>query len=61
MNFDMEHALRDLDEKTPAYLVDEIFAHGDLTMRKLALGALEDVEPEKRTVRVLAEMLRITP
>lgn len=61
MRFEVQNALRDLDEKTPAYLLEEIFHHGDLKVRTEAARALAELDPKRRTTRVLLEMLRITP
>lgn len=61
MRFEVQNALRDLDQKTPAYFLEEIFSHGDLKVRTEAAQALADLDPERRTTRILLEMLRITP
>ena len=58
-HFDTCHALRDLDRKTPAYFLQEIFHHGDQKVRMHAAEALADLEPERKSVRILREILRI--
>lgn len=59
MEFETANALRDLDRRTPVYLRDEIFAHGDLTMRKNAIETFQTLDPDRKTCRVLIEMLKI--
>jgi hypothetical protein len=61
MNFEVQNALRDLHERTPGYFLQEIFHHGDLKVRTEALKVLGDIDPKRRTTRLLLEMLRITP
>lgn len=61
MRFEVQNALRDLDEKTPGYFLEEIFHHGDLKVREQALKVLGDIDPKRRTTRVLLEMLEIAP
>ena len=58
-HFDTLQALRDLDRKTPAYFLQEIFHHGDQTVRMNSAEALKDLEPERKSVRILREILRI--
>ena len=60
MRFEVQHALQDLDQPIPAYLKQEVFAHGSLTLRNAAIEALRDQDPKERTVRVLTHMLRLT-
>ena len=59
MHFEFKNALTDLDQKTPSYLRQEIFAHGKLTMRREAIKALSDLDTSQLTVRVLREIIRI--
>jgi hypothetical protein len=59
MSFEVTHALRNLDERTPEFFRRELFAHGDLTMRRVAIEAL--TKPSKRSVRILCEILRLVP
>jgi hypothetical protein len=61
MRFEVQNALRDLDEKTPGYFLEEIFHHGDLKVRLQALKVLGDIDPTRRSTRVLLEMLKIAP
>lgn len=61
MRFEVQNALRDLDEKTPGYFLEEIFHHGDLKVRGQALKVLGDIDPKRQTTRVLLEMLKIAP
>lgn len=59
MEFEVTNALRDLDERTPAYLLEEIFHHGDLKVRINAGLVLKDLAPNQRTNRVLREWLKL--
>ncbi len=59
MRFEFQHALRDLGSRTPTYFLEEIFHHGSLKVRTASLAALEDLNPKRRTTRVLKEMLRL--
>lgn len=61
MRFEVQNALRDLHEKTPSYFLEEIFHHGDLKVRTQAIKVLADLDPKRKTVRLLKEMLRLTP
>jgi hypothetical protein len=63
MNFNLQNALRDLSHWTPAYLRQEIFSHGDLTVRNAAIKVLTelDSDPEHECVRLLSDMLRTIP
>jgi hypothetical protein len=48
--FEHEHALRDLNKRTPEYLRGELFAHGDLTMIRDAKRILaEGIDPTGAT------------
>lgn len=53
------NALRDLDERMPAYFRSEIFAHGSSTPAIEAAEVLTALDPGKRSVRVLREMLKL--
>jgi hypothetical protein len=44
MNFEVQNALTTLDKRTPAFLIAESFAQGDLTAKRAAVKALEDLE-----------------
>ena len=59
MQFEIKHALNDLDQRTPAYFLQEIFHHGRLKVRDDAIEALKTMETERKSVRVLREILRI--
>lgn len=59
MDFETVNALRNLDHRTPDYLREEIFAHGDLTTRKHAIEALKTLDPECKSWRILIEMFQI--
>lgn len=59
MEFEVTNALRDLDNATPAYLLQEIFHHGDLKVRMESIKVLKDLDVTRRTGRVLIEWLRI--
>lgn len=61
MRFEFENALRDLDRRTPDYIQGEIFHHGSLKLKTLAVEVLRDLEPRKKTAAKLRGMLRITP
>ena len=43
MNFEVQNALTTLDKRTPAFLISEAFAHGDMTAKKQAAQALRDL------------------
>ena len=45
MSFEVEHALRDMDQKTTPYLLEEIFHHGDLKVRIDAARELAMLDP----------------
>lgn len=59
MNFEIMSALRDLDERMPAYFRSEIFAHGGITPAIEAAEVLTALDPGKRSVRVLREVLKL--
>ena len=61
MRFEVKNALRDLDATTPSYMREEIFHHGDLKVRTEALKVLGDLDPKRKSTRLLKEMLRLTP
>lgn len=61
MEFDTLNALRDLDRGTPDYIRGELFAHGDLTVRKNAIEVLTTLDPVRRSARILMLMLSIAP
>jgi len=55
-------ALEDLDQRTPAYFVQEIFAHGrEDVVRVARLVLREGVEPRRKSPRLLREVLTIVP
>lgn len=55
-------ALEDLDRRTPAYFVQEIFAHGrEDVVRVARLVLREGVEPRRKSPRLLREVLSIVP
>jgi hypothetical protein len=58
MNFEVQNALTTLDKRTPAFLVAEAFAHGDLTAKKKATDSLKDLSGTN-TSRQLRAMLRL--
>ena len=58
-SFEVLNALIDLDQRTPVFFQQEIFAHGDLKVRKLALEILRELEPTRKTSRVLHEILKL--
>jgi hypothetical protein len=59
MQFEVKNALTDLDQRTPAYFLQEIFHHGDLKVREDAKVALREMDPDRKSVRVLREVLRL--
>jgi hypothetical protein len=59
MEFEVTNALRDLDVRTPSYLLEEIFHHGDLKVRVSSIKELKELDTGRRTCRVLKEMLKI--
>ena len=60
MNFEVQYALAELERRTPSFLQAEIFAHGDLKAREMALQALRNLGSKRRTSRLLRAMLKIT-
>lgn len=61
-DLDLLLALEDLDRRTPAYFVQEIFAHGRLDVPRSARSVLsEGLEPRRKSVRLLREVLTIVP
>ena len=58
MNFEVQNALTTLDKRTPAFLVAEAFAHGDLTAKKQATESLKELSGVA-TARQLRGMLRL--
>jgi len=61
MRFEFLQALRDLDERTPSFYLQEMFAHGSLELRTDALSELQDLDPERETAAELRDMLRLIP
>lgn len=59
MNFEVLNALNDLDQRTPDYFLTELFAHGDQKVRLDAVEALKELGPEKKSARVLRELIRL--
>ena len=60
MDFETRIALCDLDERTPAFFVQELFAHGELRVRAEALRALrKGLDPTERTSAMLRQLLRL--
>lgn len=59
---DLLLALENLDRKTPDYFVQEIFAHGRLEVPRSARAVLaEGLEPRRKSIRLLREVLTIVP
>ncbi len=58
MRFELMHALRDLDERTPEFFKKEALFEGDLTAKMVAIRTLES-EGDPKVVDLLKEMLRI--
>ncbi len=61
MSFELTNALRNLEDRTPSYFLEEIFHHGDLKVRVEAAKVLADCDPAKKTNRVLREMIKLIP
>lgn len=59
MRFEVLNALRNLDNSTPSYYLEEIFHHGDLKVRLESIKVLKALDPRARTARLLKEMLKI--
>ena len=59
MQFEIKNALTDLDQKTPQYFLQEIFAHGDLRVRELSKVALARMDAKRKSVRILREILKL--
>lgn len=61
MEFLVVEALRNLDRVTPAFLVEELFAHGETTVRHEALKIFGTLDSKSRTNRVLVEWMKLVP
>lgn len=59
MRFEVQNALNGLDQRTPEYLLQEIFAHGSLQARQDAIEILADLDPEQKTASSLRDMLQL--
>ncbi|MCA8921246.1 MAG: hypothetical protein KDD82_05520 [Planctomycetes bacterium] len=59
MKFDVQNALRNLDQRTPAFYRQELFSHGDLKVRAIAVEVLTDMDPEDRTSERLRTKLEL--
>lgn len=59
MQFEIKNALTDLDQRTPTFFLQEIFNHGSLQVRRDAIIALRDLDPETHSARVLREIIKI--
>lgn len=59
MKFEVLNALRRLDERTPAYFMAEMFAHGELKLKTAALEALKDLDPKQGTSAEVRRMLAL--
>ena len=59
MKFDLQNALRDLDQRTPAFFRQELFAHGDIKVRNNAVEVLTELEPRDRTSERLRTKLQL--
>jgi len=61
--FEILHALRDLDKRTPEYFRSEIWAHGDTKIKLVAAHilrtGLDSGVGAVRNARVLSEMLKL--
>lgn len=61
MEYEFKHALHDLDQPSPPFFVQEIFNHGSLESRQIAIVVLSEMgtTPEWPAVRALIDLLRI--
>lgn len=59
MKFDLQNALRDLDQRTPAFFRQELFAHGDVKVKTVAVEVLTELEPQDRTSELLRTKLQL--
>lgn len=59
MQFEFKNALTDLDQKTPTFFLYEIFNNGSLEVRRDAIATLTELDPERRSARILSEILKI--
>jgi hypothetical protein len=59
MRFEVQNALNGLDQRTPEYLLQEIFAHGSLQARQDSIEILADLDPEAKTASTLRDMLQL--
>ncbi len=60
MHYEVQRALHQLNELTPAYFLQEIFAHGSLEMRERAISILSNMDPEGESSGVLLQLLKLT-
>jgi hypothetical protein len=58
MKFELLHALRGLDERTPEFFRTEALYEGDLTAKTIAIRTLS-TKGDPKVVDLLKEMLRI--
>jgi hypothetical protein len=60
--FETTNALRELDQPTPEYLRQEVWAHGNTKTVRVARGILQSgLDPGARTSRTLRSLLRVIP
>jgi hypothetical protein len=60
LKFEFIHALHDLDRKTKAYFITEIFAHGDLSTKRYASKILETLGTKPYSIKALIHILDST-
>lgn len=60
MTFELRYALSGLVEPTPAYLVSELFAHGQTESRRVAITTLTQMGRHRHCRKILTEMLSPT-
>jgi hypothetical protein len=58
MKFELLHALRGLEDRTPEFFKKEALFEGDQTAKKMAIRVLES-DGDPKVVDLLKEMLRI--
>ena len=61
MKFELLQALRDLDRRTPAFFLAEMFSHGEVKLKLAALDALQNLDPRDESSPELRRMLKLIP
>jgi hypothetical protein len=59
MNFELKYALLTLDSHTPNFFMAEALAKGDLTARRSAVEALQDLSDDVASSKQLRALLKL--